>query len=315
MTGPVAALDCGTNSLRLLIAEVDGPHLRDLVRRTQIVRLGQGVDATGALDPAALERTRAVLVDYAALIDDNAIAPHQIKMGATSAIRDASNRSTFEDLVRETVGIEPDIISGETEAGLSFAGATRELVHGTDGGPPPPYLVVDIGGGSTELVIGSHAAEHARSIDIGAVRLTERHLTSAPATPEAVAALVGDVDAALDTVADAVPLREARSVVCVAGTATTVAAISLQMKDYQPALIHHAFVSTDAVREIADRLLASTVDEIRALPAVHPRRADVLTAGAVILRTVLQRAGAAGYRASEHDILDGIAWSVIDEQV
>lgn len=315
MTGPVAALDCGTNSLRLLIATVEGPHLRDLVRRTQIVRLGQGVDASGALDPAALDRTRRVLVDYAALIEDNAIPIGAVKLSATSAIRDASNRSEFEALVRETIGIDPDIISGATEAGLSFTGATRELAHGTDGGPPPPFLVVDIGGGSTELIIGSHTAEHARSVNIGAVRLTERHLGTAPASPDAVGALIADVDAALDSVAEVVPLREARSVLCVAGTATTLAAIALQLNDYQPELIHHAFVSTDTVCEITERLLASSVEEIRAMPAVHPQRADVLTAGALILRTVLQRAGASGYRASEHDILDGIAWSVIDEQV
>lgn len=315
MTGLVAAIDCGTNSLRLLIAQAEGAGLYELTRRTEIVRLGQGVDATGALDPAALERTRTVLVDYATAIEIHGITPARTRMSATSAIRDASIRSAFEDMVQETLGIKPRIISGEIEAGLSFAGATRELGHGTDGGPPPPYLVIDIGGGSTELIVGSHTAEHARSVNIGAVRLTERHLKTAPGSPENIRALVADVDAALDSVADAVPLREARSVICVAGTATTVAAMSLQLKEYQPARIHHAFVTTDAVCEIADRLVASTVEQIRAMPAVHPKRADVLTAGALILRTVLERAGASGYRASEHDILDGIAWSVIDEQV
>ncbi len=313
----VGALDCGTNSLRLLIAEPDGDGgLHELVRRTEIVRLGAGVDRTGRLDEAALERTRLVLDAYRLLLDQHDVTPAATRLVATSATRDASNRSDFQAMVRAAIGVEPDVVSGADEAELSFAGAVRELrAHPT---LTSPYLVVDIGGGSTELVLGVHAAEHARSVDIGCVRLTERHLRgqreAAPGR-DSVAALVADVDAALDLVEQSVPLREAHSVICVAGTATTIAALSLGLTSYQPRVIHHAHIPTTEVIAITDRLVASTVSEVAALPPVHPGRADVLTAGALTLRTVLQRVGAGGYTASEHDILDGIAWSVIDEQV
>ena len=275
----VAALDCGTNSLRLLIRD----SAQEFLRRTQIVRLGAGVDRTGVLDPAALERTRVVLAEYKTLIDQYDVGG--IRLVATSATRDASNRKDFRDMVVAALGVEPDVVTGAEEAGLSFAGVVREMHTELTA----PYLVVDLGGGSTEFILGVHTAEHAISVDIGGVRLTERHFAeqqSAAPSNAAIAALVADVNTALDTVEKTVTLREAHSVICVAGTATTVAALSLGLPEYDSAAIHHAHISTDDVCVVTDRLLGSTIAEVAALPSVHPGRADVLTAGALALRTI-----------------------------
>lgn len=311
----VAAIDCGTNTVRLLIVDRpptgNGAEPREVLRRSRIVRLGQGVDATGRLAPEALERTRVALVDYAADIEAAGVDAARVRFVATSATRDASNGGEFLDLVRATLGpgVQPEVVSGATEAGLAFAGATRELL----GGPfPSPYLVVDIGGGSTELVLGTESVLAARSVDVGSVRLTERHLHADPPTRAQVAAAVADVQAALDLVEQVVPVADAATVVVVAGTATTVAALALGLPAYDSSRVHHTRLSLAAVDAVTDRLLSLPRAQIAALPAVEPARADVLGAGAVILRTVLERVGSDDCVASEHDILDGIAWTVAE---
>ena len=305
----VAALDCGTNSLRLLVADLNegGGEAVELARRTEIVRLGAGVDRTGVLAPDALERTRLVLAAYAKEVRALGVPPALTRLVATSATRDASNRADFESMVRGALGVDPEVATGEEEARLAFAGATREMVGGDW---PAPFLVVDIGGGSTELVLGGATVEAARSVNVGAVRLTERHLHGDPPSDAEVVAAVADVEAALTEVHATVPFERAGTVVVVAGTATTVTALALGLQGYDPERIHHARVSTEQVGAVVDRLRASTRAEIAAMPAVHPKRADVITAGALVLRTVLQRVGAGGCVASEHDILDGIAWSI-----
>jgi exopolyphosphatase / guanosine-5'-triphosphate,3'-diphosphate pyrophosphatase len=323
MSKRVAAIDCGTNSLRLLIADVDlvAHKLADVRRRMEIVRLGQGVDATGMLAPAALERTMRVLAEYAAEIRD--AGAEAVRMVATSATRDASNAADFTSGVHAALGIEPEVITGAEEAGLSFAGATAELagVGGGDGGhPEPPYLVVDIGGGSTEFVLGPLAQDlsgvagaadlAAISVDIGCVRLTERHLRSDPPTDEQVRAASADIDAALDQVAAAVPVRMASTLVGLAGSVTTVTAIALGLPHYDAARTHHARIPASDVHEVTHRLLSETREQRAAIGSLHPGRVDVIGAGALVLDRVLLRFGFADYVTSEHDILDGIAWSI-----
>ena len=307
----VAAIDCGTNSVRLLVADVDGRAgtLTDIDRRMEIVRLGQGVDRTGAFAPEALQRTLAVLRDYAALIERYA-AP-AVRFVATSATRDASNRDEFVSGVRDILGVEPEVVTGAEEAALSFAGATRELGEGAD--LVRPFLVVDIGGGSTEFILGDPAAgaTAARSVDVGCVRLTERHLHGDPPTGEQVAAAEADVEAALALAAESVPLDEARTLVGLAGSVTTVAAIALRLPAYLPERIHHARIGANEVCETADRLLAMTRAERAALPVMHPGRVDVIGAGALVLATIVDRLAFSEVVVSEHDILDGIAWSLV----
>ncbi|MFC7326733.1 exopolyphosphatase [Marinactinospora rubrisoli] len=323
----VAAIDCGTNSLRLLVSgviETDGDEVQlvDLERRMEVVRLGEGVDRTGAFAPEALRRTFDVLRDYAELIRAHGVepGPDSVRMVATSATRDVSNRDEFIDGVRDILGVEPEVISGDEEAELSFVGATAELAADGEGPSGPlfarPHLVVDIGGGSTEFVLG-HGREAddgvvraARSVDIGCVRMTERHLHDDPPTAGQIAAATADIDAALDEAAAAVPLGEAATVVCVAGTATTIAGIALNLPGYDPDRIHHSRIPAARVHEIAQELLAMPRERRAALPVMHPGRVDVIGAGALILDRVLARAGAAEFVASEHDILDGIAWSL-----
>jgi exopolyphosphatase / guanosine-5'-triphosphate,3'-diphosphate pyrophosphatase len=298
----VAAIDCGTNSIRLLIADVTGDGLTDVVRRMEIVRLGEGVDRTGRLSDAALERTRAALVSYAAEIADRDVAT--VRMCATSASRDASNAGDFRSMVRDVLGVDPEVISGDEEARLSFAGA----VAGLDA--ERPYLIVDIGGGSTEFVTGAAAVEHAISMDIGCVRMTERHLHDDPPTAAQIEAATRDITAAVDTALAAVPGRSARTLVGLAGTVTTVAALALHLPEYDATRIHHARISRDQVAKVTDDLLAMTVAQRLALPVMHPGRADVIGAGALILKIILDRSGQPALVASEHDILDGIALSL-----
>ncbi|TDQ54843.1 Ppx/GppA phosphatase family protein [Actinorugispora endophytica] len=321
----VAAIDCGTNSIRLLLAgliPVDGDDVQmlDIERRMEVVRLGQGVDRTGVFAPEALERTFAALADYAERMKANGVefGPESVRMVATSATRDAANRAEFVDGVRAIIGVEPEVISGDQEAELSFVGATAELEAAEDpaAGMARPYLVVDIGGGSTEFVLGfaddsgDGAVRAARSVDIGCVRMTERHLRSDPPTAEEIAAATADIEAALDEAAAAVPLGEAATVVCVAGTATTVAGISLDLPGYDPDRIHHSRVSAGRLGEITADLLAMPRERREAIGVMHPGRVDVIGAGALILERVLARTGASEFVASEHDILDGIAWSL-----
>ncbi|MFD4691284.1 exopolyphosphatase [Streptomyces sp. NPDC058463] len=308
----VAAIDCGTNSIRLLVADADPASggFTELDRRMQIVRLGQGVDRTGRLAPEALERTFAACREYAAVIKE--LGAERIRFVATSASRDAENSDAFVQGVLDILGVEPEVISGDQEAQLSFDGATKELT-GSDH-LEKPYLVVDIGGGSTEFVVGDDAVRAARSVDIGCVRMTERHLVEDgavvdPPTPGRVAAIRSDIDAALDLAEETVPLAEAATLVGLAGTVTTVAAIALGLQEYDSEAIHHSRVSFDQVRDITGRLLSSTHEERAAIPAMHAGRVDVITAGALVLLAVMERTGAREVVVSEHDILDGIAWS------
>jgi exopolyphosphatase/guanosine-5'-triphosphate,3'-diphosphate pyrophosphatase len=298
----VAAIDCGTNSIRLLLADVADGRLTDIARRMEIVRLGEGVDRTGRLSDAALARTRKALQVYAAEIAELGI--DRVRMCATSASRDASNAADFRDMVRGVLGVDPEVISGDDEARLSFAGA----VSGLDA--EPPYLVVDIGGGSTEFVTGADGVEQAISMDIGCVRMTERHLPSDPPTAAEIAAATRDITGAVDTALAAVPGRAAHTLVGLAGTVTTVAALAQGLPGYDPSRIHHARVSREAVAKVADELLAMTTAERLALPVMHPGRADVIGGGALILKIVMERSGQDVVVASEHDILDGIAFSI-----
>ncbi|KUL42618.1 exopolyphosphatase [Streptomyces sp. NRRL F-4489] len=309
----VAAVDCGTNSIRLLVADADPAtgELKELDRRMTIVRLGQGVDRTGRLAPEALERTFAACREYAAVIKE--LGAERVRFVATSASRDAENRDDFVRGVVGILGVEPEVITGDQEAEFSFTGATKELT-----GHPHielPYLVVDIGGGSTEFVLGDGEVRAARSVDVGCVRMTERHLLrdgalTDPPSDAQIAAIKADIAAALDHAAEAVPLTEAATLVGLAGSVTTVAAIALGLDHYDSAAIHHSRIPLATVREITGRLLRSTHAERAAIPVMHPGRVDVIAAGALVLLSVMERVGAEEVVVSEHDILDGIAWSL-----
>ncbi|WP_160667170.1 Ppx/GppA phosphatase family protein [Pseudarthrobacter sp. ATCC 49987] len=311
----VAAVDCGTNSIRLLIADVEtdgaAPRLNDVVREMRVVRLGQGVDATGELAQEALDRTFAAAADYAGQIRHHGAS--KVRFVATSATRDARNRQVFVDGIRELLGVEPEVITGDSEAALSFAGASSVLPsRGED-----PVLVVDLGGGSTEFVLGNaDGVIAARSVDIGCVRLTERHLRSDPPTAEQIAAAEADVDAAVDEAARTVPLDRAAAVVGVAGSITTITAHALALPEYSAAAIHGTELPLDAVRRACTELLEMSHAERAALPYMHPGRVDVIGAGALVWRRVMERLseatdGRVGTAVtSEHDILDGIALSI-----
>jgi exopolyphosphatase / guanosine-5'-triphosphate,3'-diphosphate pyrophosphatase len=324
MTQRVAAIDCGTNSLRLLIADMDpGRHeLTDIARRMEIVRLGQGVDATGRLAPEALERTFRVLAGYAGEIRAQSAAA--VRMVATSATRDASNADEFARGVRDILGVPPEVISGSEEARLSFTGATAEL-SGNEAGPGtaaparllPPYLVLDVGGGSTEFVLGGRPGANggdsglaAISVNIGSVRLTERHLRDDPPSAAQVDAARADIGAALAEVTASVPASSARTLVGLAGSVTTVAAIALGLPAYDPGRTHHAVLPAADVHRVATALLGQTRAERATIGALHPGRVDVIGAGALILDQVMEQFGFTEVVISEHDILDGIAWSI-----
>jgi exopolyphosphatase/guanosine-5'-triphosphate,3'-diphosphate pyrophosphatase len=341
VTHRVAAIDCGTNSIRLLIADLSsksdpservlgatGPAqpspLADVTRQMRIVRLGEGVDRTGRLSAAALDRTMTALREYADLIAE--AKPEAVRMVATSATRDAANAAEFTDRVVQILGVAPQVITGDEEAWLSFTGATRELA-----GLPlaveclPPYLVTDIGGGSTEFVLGASTGLvlgasdeggargqiQGRSVNIGCVRLTERHLHGDPPARAEIEATVKDIDIALDQVAAEVRVDEARTLVGLAGSVTTIAAIALGLDRYIPERIHHSRIPAPAVRDITDRLVGLTRAERAAIPGMHPGRADVIAGGALILDRIMTRFGFTEVLVSEHDILDGIAWSLL----
>jgi exopolyphosphatase / guanosine-5'-triphosphate,3'-diphosphate pyrophosphatase len=307
----VAAVDCGTNSLRLLVADVPGtgPHT-DVLRRMEVVRLGQGVDATGRLAADALERTRRVLAEYAAAVRE--LGADDVRMVAPSATRDAANRADFEAMVQATLGRMPDVVTGREEAELSFRGATASLdaAAAAQGSAPPrpPYLVVDIGGGSTEFVLGDAAGVRAaRSVDVGCVRLTERHLHDDPPTAAQVHRAAADVRAALAEVVAEVPVREAATLVGLAGSVTTVAAVALRLPAYEATAIHGCRIGVDSVREVTADLLAASRSRRAAMPVMHPGRVDVIGAGALVLRETMDELGFDEVVVSEHDILDGIA--------
>ncbi|MFF3410751.1 exopolyphosphatase [Streptomyces sp. NPDC002742] len=312
----VAAVDCGTNSIRLLVADADPAtgELVDLDRRMTIVRLGQGVDRTGRLAPEALERTFAACREYAAAIKEH--GAERLRFVATSASRDAENRDEFVSGVLDILGVEPEVVTGDQEAEFSFTGATKELAGRED--LATPYLVVDIGGGSTEFVVGADHVRAARSVDIGCVRMTERHLVhdgavTDPPTADQVAAMRADIEAALDLAEETVPLREARTLVGLAGSVTTIAAIALDLAEYDSERIHHSRVSLTRVREITEWLLRSTHAERAAIGSMHPGRVDVIGAGALVLLSIMERTGAEEVVVSEHDILDGIAFKVAED--
>lgn len=297
----MAAVDCGTNSIRLLIADLVDGGLAEVDRRMTIVRLGQGVDASGAFAPEALQRVFVAAEDFAAVI--RATGASRVRFVATSAARDVSNRDEFFAGIRELFGVEPEIISGREEAELSFRGATTSL------DVPAPYLVADIGGGSTELVLGNaDGVIAAQSLDIGSVRLTERHVTSDPTTPAELAAITKDVDSLLD--ATTVPVGEARAFIGVAGTAATVAAVALQLPEYDRTAVHHARLTGADLRATTTWLTNSTRAERSAVRSIHPGRVDVIGAGALILQRLFDRLALDEVIVSEHDILDGVALSL-----
>ena len=303
----VAAIDCGTNSIRLLIAEAgsDG-GLVELDRRTEIVRLGQGVDATGEFHPDALTRTFAATDAYAALIRDAGVPSSRIRFVATSASRDARNRQVFFAGIRDRLGVTPEVISGDTEAQLSFVGALSRFRPAAE-----PVLVVDIGGGSTELIVGNAdgSVASAISLDIGSVRLTERFLSAHPSAPEAVAEATAHVDALLDTTG--IDFAGIGTWIGVAGTATTLAGVHLGLERYDRARVHGAVVGLPALRALFALLVGSTVEQIKALPSMHPGRADVVTAGTLIAVRIAERLRVDGWLVSESDILDGTALDLL----
>lgn len=300
----VAAIDCGTNSIRLLIADIDGSNFREVVRDMEIVRLGQGVDQTGQFHPDAIARTLAAVDKFAAEIAKRGV--EKIRFCATSATRDATNRHLFVDGVRERLGIEPEVISGNEEAALSFAGAIQDL-DPAEG----PFLVIDIGGGSTEFVFGTSLVEAARSVNIGCVRMTERHFANDPATSEQIELARTDIQAAIAQAAAEVPITQAKTLVAVAGTATTVAAAALNLAEYDRYAIHLARISAPQVHDASTMFLTKNREERLALGYMHPGRVDVIPAGALVLSEIIKATGATGFVASESDILDGMARSLV----
>ncbi len=315
----VAAIDCGTNSIRLLIADVDLPgtgSVTDVVRRMTVVRLGEGVDTTGEFSAQALQRTFAAVEDYAELIRRHQV--QAVRFVATSASRDVSNREEFIAGVKERLGVEPEVIRGSEEAGLSFAGAASVL----NWDEARKVLVVDLGGGSTEFVLGTSAgAEHAISTDMGCVRFTERHMRSDPPAETECSMAAFETLSFLENVAEVMPLHETEAVVGVAGTVTTVTAHALKLEDYDAETINGAELSLDAVHQSVDQLVHSTRAQRAAMPFMHPGRVDVIGAGALIWGTILDYINKITENrvttaiASEHDILDGLAMSVAQEQL
>jgi exopolyphosphatase/guanosine-5'-triphosphate,3'-diphosphate pyrophosphatase len=300
----VAAIDCGTNSIRLLIADIAGDNFKEVLRTMEIVRLGQGVDQNKAFHPDAIDRTLKAVELFRDQIASKGV--EKIRFCATSATRDATNRSLFTDGVRDILGIEVEVIPGEEEAELSFIGATKELRQSD-----APFLVVDIGGGSTEFVFGSQKVEFAKSVNIGCVRMSERHLNTQPPTMAQIAQAIVDIDIAITQAAAVVPITTAKTLVAVAGTATTVAAAALELTDYDRHLIHLSRISSDKVHKVAANFQSMSKDQIASLGFMHPGRVDVITAGSLVLSRIMAATGATEFVASESDILDGMAWSLI----
>lgn len=307
----VAAIDCGTNSIRLLIAEPDGSGgLKDLVRRLEIVRLGQGVDASGEFHPDALERTFAAVDRYAELIKKADVEVENVHFVATSATRDARNRDSFFTGINERLGVLPDVISGDTEARLSFNGALSRVTPAGE-----PVLVMDIGGGSTELITGSAAGElhDAISIDVGSVRVTERFLKQNPAADDDLARAAEYIDDLL--AGSGIDFASIGTWIGVAGTATTLAGVYLGLEHYDRERVHGASIPLPAITELLHRLAGLTVEEIRALPSMQPGRADVITGGALVESRVAGRLTVENLIVSESDILDGIALQLIGDTI
>lgn len=302
----VAAFDCGTNSIRLLIVERDpgSGRVNELFRDMKIVRLGEGVDETGRLADAALRRVFNAVEGYLPLLSRHEVSG--VRFCATSAARDADNSDVFLNGIASLLGQAPEILSGEDEAGLSFLGATGSLRSPM----LQPHLVIDIGGGSTELILGDEAVIAAESLDVGSVRMTERHLRTDPPTRAEIEAVRRDVDAALDTTV--VPLDQVRSVIGVAGTVTTIAAGALRLAAYDRQVIHHSVIDKASVQSTVSSLQSMSVLQRKAQGYMHPGRADVIAGGGIILERILQRTPVRSMLVSEHDILDGIAWSLLE---
>jgi exopolyphosphatase/guanosine-5'-triphosphate,3'-diphosphate pyrophosphatase len=301
----VAVIDCGTNSIRLLIAETSGSTIKEVIRTMEIVRLGQGVDENKAFHPDAINRTLLAVKSFKEIIDKNKV--DRIRFCATSATRDASNRNIFIDGVRDILNIQVEVIPGEEEAALSFTGATYQLDQGSG-----PFLVVDIGGGSTEFVYGDKKVISAKSVNIGCVRMSERHFTNQPPTMGQIASAIVDIDIAITQAAVSVPINSAKSLIAVAGTATTVAAAALDLSKYDRDLIHLSKISADKVHKVAQMFQSMNKSEISALPYMHEGRVDVITSGSLVLSRVMAATGAVEFVASESDILDGMAFSLIN---
>ncbi|UPU87362.1 exopolyphosphatase [Demequina sp. TMPB413] len=311
----VAAVDCGTNSLRLLIADVTEGRLTDVVRTMTVVRLGQGVDKTGEFAADALDRTFAAVDEAAALCREHGV--EATRFVATSATRDVRNRQQFLDGVSERLGVLPEVISGHEEAELSFRGATSVL----DASHDAPYLVVDLGGGSTEVVLGTEHPESSHSMDVGCVRMTERHLVSDPPEPHEIGDAVRDIHAAIDAAFEGVPVERTRTLVGLAGSITTVTAHALGLHAYDRERINGAVLPIDAAMKACDELLHASRGSRAALGFMHPGRVDVIGAGALVWHTLMGRVRTAVHDAggelphvvtSEHDILDGIAFSAAE---
>ena len=291
----VAAIDCGTNSIRLLIDE----NGRELVREMEIVKLGEGVDTTKNFAPAAVERTLNALGKFKKILDAHGV--EKVRFCATSATRDAQNRDIFIEPAREILGVSPEVIAGSEEARLSFLGATSDL-----SADDAPFLVIDIGGGSTEFVLGSRAVESAISVDIGCVRMTERHFTQDPPSESEIQQARLDINRAIDKAENVVAIRSAKTLIAVAGTATTVAAAALDLAEYDRERIHQSRISAERAIDISEWLLTLNRIERSSLGYMHPGRVEVISAGALVLAEIMKRTGVSEFVASEKDILDGI---------
>ncbi|SDB79919.1 exopolyphosphatase / guanosine-5'-triphosphate,3'-diphosphate pyrophosphatase [Raineyella antarctica] len=307
-----AGIDCGTNSVRLLVIEADTPQgpVRELTRQLRLVRLGEGVDATGEFSRAALARTFAALDEYAAIIREAGIAPEHLRMVATSAARDVRNLEAFTEGVRARLGVAPEVIPGRQEAALSFAGALTGL-RAAGVGVTGPVLVTDVGGGSTEFALGDPDGGLGRavSLDIGSVRLRERSMPGDPPGADELAATRAIIDAALDT--SGIDFASVRDWVGVAGTVTSLMAAHLELAAYDRDRVHGARMELPALQRLAERFCASTVAELRDIPSLHPQRAEVISAGALILERISRRLSVPTLLVSETDILDGVADSAL----
>ena len=303
----VAAIDCGTNSIRLLITDIDKEKNidHDVVREMRIVRLGEGVDKTKAFSPRALERTFKAIDEYEELLTKHKV--EHLKFVATSATRDALNKAMFIKGVIDRLRVVPEVIPGTLEAKLSFDGATKSLRSKH----PAPFLIIDLGGGSTELVIGDREIEGAYSMNVGCVRMTERHTPGGNPTKEQEEAIRSDVRKELAKAKEKVDWAKAKTVVGVAGTVTTVAAHALGLTKYDPEVLHGAEITAEQISKTAHDFINFSIEERKALPYMHEGRIEVITAGAIVLDEVMKALGSKTLIASERDILDGVAWSQV----
>lgn len=303
----VAAIDCGTNSIRLLISDIDTSTntATDVCREMRIVRLGEGVDKTNAFSPRALERTFKAIEEYEQILLKHKV--ENLRFVATSATRDAQNKAMFIKGVIDRLRIVPEVIAGTEEAALSFDGATRSLRQKHKA----PFLIIDLGGGSTELVIGDQEPTGAYSMDVGCVRMTERHTPGGNPTKSQEEAIRTDVRNALKEAGKKVDWQKAQTIVGVAGTVTTVAAHILKLKTYDPEVLHGASISAQQISQTAQDFISLTPSQRAALPYMHEGRIEVITAGSIVLDEVMKAIGAQTLIASERDILDGVAWSQV----